>query len=195
MDFPYQLAEKRSCTDLGNIKKLTRHIDGVITIEEYLTDFMNSCSYRDNFYKLMYFNFKHDLPNDYLVKVDRMSMAHSLETRLPFLDFRLIEYMVRVDKDIKLQGWERKSILRKTIGKNLPPSILSAPKRGFVVPMREWFQMESFEDTVKYNLREVSQLTDKQVVSEIFEQNRSRVKDNGNFIWRLLMLDKNLVPA
>ena len=143
----------------------------------------------------MYFNFKHDLPNDYLVKVDRMSMAHSLETRLPFLDFRLIEYMVRVDKDIKLQGWERKSILRKTIGKNLPRSILSAPKRGFVVPMREWFQMESFEDTVKYNLREVSQLTDKQVVSEIFEQNRSRVKDNGNFIWTLLMLDKNLVPA
>jgi hypothetical protein len=61
--------------------------------------------------------------------------------------------------------------------------------------MREWFQMESFEDTVKSNLREVSQLTDKQVVSEIFEQNRSRVKDNGNFIWTLLMLDKNLVPA
>ncbi|HUQ66898.1 MAG TPA: asparagine synthase (glutamine-hydrolyzing) [Flavitalea sp.] len=192
MDFTNQLAEKRSFTDLSSIKVLTHHINGVVPIEDYLTEFIKSCSYRDGFYKLMYFNFKHDLPNDYLVKVDRMSMAHSLETRIPFLDFRLIEYMVRVHKNVKLDGWERKSVLRKTIGKTLPTSVLNAPKKGFVVPLREWFQKESFEDTVLSNLREVGHLTDKQTVSEIFEQNRSRVKDNGNFIWTLLMLDKYL---
>ena len=64
-------------------------------------------------------------------------MANSIETRAPFLDFRLIEFMVQVDKNVKLQGWERKSILRKTIGTKLPPKLLNAPKKGFGVPLRE----------------------------------------------------------
>ncbi len=106
----------------------------------------------------MYLNFKHDLPNDYLVKVDRMSMANSLETRVPFLDHRLVEFMVQVDKKVKMQGWERKSILRNTIGKKLPPNVLAAPKKGFGIPLREWFKEDSFKNNISNNLSNLNKI-------------------------------------
>src|SRR3974377_95533 len=93
----------------------------------------------------MYFNLKVSLPDDMLTKVDRMSMAHSLETRVPFLDHRLVEFMATVHRDVKMEGYTRKSVLRNTIGKRLPPALLRAPKRGFSLPLREWFKDRSFE--------------------------------------------------
>lgn len=192
LDFPKRMAEKMAYTDFSNIKKLTQDIKGVIPVEDHLSDLMKECSYKDDFYKLMFLNFKHDLPNDYLVKVDRMSMAHSLETRVPFLDHRLIEYMVKVDKDLKMRGWERKTILRNTIGKKLPQSILNAPKKGFGIPLREWFKSDLFDEQLKKRLNKISEITNKQVISEIVEQNKTGAKDNGNFIWTLMMLNENL---
>jgi asparagine synthase (glutamine-hydrolysing) len=140
----------------------------------------------------MYLDFKHHLPNDYLVKVDRMSMAASLETRIPFLDYRLIEYMVQVDKDVKMQGWERKSVLRNTIGKQLPESIMNAPKKGFGIPLREWFKDQSFNTHIEKNLSKASTILDAEMVQKIVRQNNSGQKDNGNFIWTMMMLDKSL---
>ena len=130
--------------------------------------------------------------NYYLVKVDRMSMANSLETRLPFLDYRLIEFMAGVDKNVKLQGFEKKSVLRKTVGKTLPKSILNAPKRGFGIPLRDWFKDESFNRHITNNLDNINNLFDEKIVGSIVEENRVGVKDNGNFIWTLMMLNKAL---
>ncbi len=192
LDFPERIADKSSYTDLSNIRKLTANINDRIKIEDYLSDFINTSGYKDDFYKLMYLNFKLDLPNDYLVKVDRMSMASSLETRLPFLDHRLIEYMVKVDKNVKMQGWERKSVLRNSVGKKLPQSILSAPKRGFGVPLREWFKDDSFDSQLANNLNKVSGILDEKVIADILGKNKSGQKDNGNFIWTLMMLNKNI---
>jgi asparagine synthase (glutamine-hydrolysing) len=188
--FSKRIAEKTSYTDLSTIKALTKDIKDCIGIEEYLDTFMNKSTYKDDFYKLMYLNFKHDLPNDYLVKVDRMSMAYSLETRVPFLDHRLIEFMVGVDKNVKMQGWERKSVLRNTIGKKLPKNILTAPKKGFGVPIREWFKEDYFHDHVHSNLIKVSSLTNRKTIDGVFQANKSGATDNGNFIWTLMMLDK-----
>jgi asparagine synthase (glutamine-hydrolysing) len=169
---------------------LTKELKSIIKIEDYLEQFMNKCTYKHDFYKLMYLNFKYDLPNDYLVKVDRMSMANSLEARIPFLDHRLIEFMVLVDKDIKMQGWERKSILRNTIGKTLPTNILSAPKRGFGVPVREWFKEDSFEETISNNLSDLKGILNSSVINKLVQENRIGQQDNGNFIWTLMMLNK-----
>ena len=108
MDFNQKFINKYSFTWFS-IKKLTSNIKNVIPIEEYFNKMMSECNYQDSFYKLMYLNFKHNLPDDYLVKVDRMSMCNSLETRAPFLDYRLIEFMVGVDKNLKMQGFERKA--------------------------------------------------------------------------------------
>lgn len=119
-------------------------------------------------------------------------MANSLETRIPFLDHRLIEFMVHVDKDIKMQGWERKSILRNTIGKELPLNILSAPKKGFRIPLREWFRKDSFKNAIGDNLSNLNGILNSDVIHKLVLENRLGQKDNGNFIWTLIMLNKNL---
>ena len=98
--------------------------------------------------------------------------------------------MVGVDKNVKMQGWERKSVLRNTVGKKLPKNILSAPKKGFGVPLREWFKEDYFHDHVHSNLKKVSSMTNRKTIDEVFQANRSGATDNGNFIWTLMMLDK-----
>ena len=193
LSFNDRIAKKTIYADFNHIKALTSKVSSnVISIEDYLSDFMNKTNYKDSFYKLMYYNYKHSLPNDYLVKVDRMSMAHSLETRVPFLDYRLIEFMATVDKNIKLQGFEKKSVLRKTIGKTLPDAILNAPKKGFGIPLVDWFKDDSFKNQIDVNLGSASKLLSKKIINKIVEENRSGKRDNGNFLWTLMMLNKNI---
>lgn len=190
LPFSHRMAEKLACTKLSDIKLLTRHIPGVIPVESYFDTLLSSCCFQDDFYKLMYVHYLHNLPNDYLVKVDRMSMANSLETRVPFLDYRLIEFMATVHKDVKMQGWELKSVLRKSIGRELPASVIHAPKRGFGIPLREWFKDKQFNAVLDENLKEVNKILDVAVIARIVEDNNTGKKDNGNFIWALLQLNR-----
>ena len=117
-------------------------VTGASTISpiEFLDDLLRGCRWQDRFYRLMFYNLKLTLPEDMLTKVDRMSMAHSLEARLPYLDHRLVEHMVTVDKSIKMPWLRRKAVLRRTIAKRLPAPLLRARKKGFVVPLREWLK-------------------------------------------------------
>jgi asparagine synthase (glutamine-hydrolysing) len=191
LGFNQRMLYKIVYTDFKYIKALTSPIKNVINVEDYFCDFMSKCNYKDDFYKLMYLNFKHNLPDDYLVKVDRMSMAHSLEARIPFLDHRLIEFMCRVDKKVKMQGWERKSVLRKTIGGQLPPLLLKAPKKGFGVPLREWFKDNSFN--IRLNMLKSKGLPlESKMIEKLIANNKSGISDNGNFIWSLFVLKEML---
>jgi asparagine synthase (glutamine-hydrolysing) len=163
-----------------------------IKVEDFFSDFISKCTYKDDFYKLMYFDLKLNLPEDMLAKVDRMSMANSLETRLPFLDHRLIEFMVNVDKNIKMQGLERKSVLRQTIGKTLPDSLLNSPKKGFAIPLREWFKKDSFSNKLT-DLANMHKAFNKDIIDSIIEKNKQGKEDNGNFLWMLFVMNKWLV--
>ncbi len=94
----------------------------------------------------MYYDTKVYLPDDILVKVDRMSMAHSLETRVPFLDHRLVEFVATIPDDLKLQksreGRIGKYILKKTFNAFLPEVIQKREKHGFTLPVDLWFRDE-----------------------------------------------------
>lgn len=192
LPFHVRMAESMAFIDMKDIKALTKNIKGVITVESYFETLLKSCRFEDDFYKLMYVHYMHSLPNDFLVKVDRMSMANSLETRIPFLDYRLVEFMAGVHKDVKMQGWELKSVLRNSVGKYLPHSILNAPKRGFAIPLGEWFREKEFNALLDRNLGKVKEVLDAEVIAKIIEENKSAKRDNGNFIWTLLQLDKQL---
>jgi asparagine synthase (glutamine-hydrolysing) len=161
----------------------------IIPFVDFFNDFMLKCNYKDNFYRLMYLNLKLSLPDQMLVKVDRMSMANSIETRAPFLDYRLIEFLVKVDKNIKMQGYERKSILRKTIAQQLPTALMKAPKRGFTVPLREWFKDKAFESKLN-SLAESEWSLNNKTIREICNDNTLGKKDYGYFIWMLFVLKK-----
>ncbi|HEY4799966.1 MAG TPA: asparagine synthase (glutamine-hydrolyzing) [Bacteroidia bacterium] len=158
-----------------------------IRLKDFLSDFFSGYNVKHPFYKLMVFQLKVLLPDDFLTKVDRMSMAHSLETRVPFLDHRLVEFMATVHRDVKMEGYTRKSVLRNTIGKRLPPALLRAPKRGFSLPLREWFKDRSFETKLQSLYTSDFGLNGK-AIKKITEDNNSGKMDYGNLIWMLYLL-------
>lgn len=90
--------------------------------------------------RFLEFDQRYYLADDILYKVDRISMAHSLEVRPPFLDDRIVDFANRLPDDYKLRGAESKYILRRLMEKKLPHSVLHRPKIGFDIPIHEWFR-------------------------------------------------------
>ena len=82
------------------------------------------------------------LPSNLLTLTDRMSMAHSLEVRVPFLDHHLLEFAATVPPGLKLRGMERKHILKRAVQDLLPPDFLTRRKMGFSLPLTVWFRNE-----------------------------------------------------
>jgi asparagine synthase (glutamine-hydrolysing) len=80
------------------------------------------------------------LPNDILTKVDRMSMAHSIEAREPLLDHKFVEFAATIPPELKLKGVTTKYIFKRAMEGILPKEILYRPKRGFAIPLSRWFR-------------------------------------------------------
>ena len=152
-----------------------------------MSDYTKKIPYDDNFYKHMYFDLKTRLPDEYLTKVDRMSMANSLETRAPFLDYRLIAFLTYVDKDIKVENLQTKAILRKTIGKELPEQLFKTRKMGFVAPLDEWFRTSAGSSILR-KMNCLNWNLNKETISRVIERNRDDSENNGLFLWQLLVL-------
>lgn len=79
------------------------------------------------------------LPDDLLAKVDFMSMSHGLEARVPYLDYRLVEWVFKLPPKKLMQGLKRKAILKEAVRSFVPKEIVNRPKRGFTLPIKEWF--------------------------------------------------------
>ena len=190
LSFERRLAHKISRAEPELVARLLGPAGDRVSLHDYLEDRMAKCPWRDPFYRLMYFHLKVSLPDDMLVKVDRMSMAHSLETRTPFLDHRIVEYLCGVDKSVKMDGYERKTILRRTLARTLPHSLLHAPKKGFSVPLGYWFRGEDF-------VRRAGELAqadgiglDPRVLGTVIDRNRRGEEDHGELLWLLLVLQR-----
>ena len=87
-----------------------------------------------------YVDIKTYLVDDILTKVDRMSMAVSLEARVPLLDFRIVEFAVNLPPQMKLNRGETKRILRRAMANRLPEMVLNKPKQGFSIPLKNWLR-------------------------------------------------------
>jgi asparagine synthase (glutamine-hydrolysing) len=109
------------------------------------------------------------LPEYLLMKVDKMTMAHGLEARTPFLDYHLVEFSAHLPEHLKLRGLTGKYILRKSMKNLLPSAITSRPKKGFPMPLNSWL-CEELRDTVIGKINEsaiVNQLFDRHQVNKI----------------------------
>jgi asparagine synthase (glutamine-hydrolysing) len=190
LDFNHRLIEKIAWADPGLIRALLAGHRGTIPIDDFVADLMARCPYRDPFYRLMYYNLKVSLPERMLVKVDRMSMAHSLEVRTPFLDYRLIELLAATHRDVKMRGYERKSILRRTVARGLPAALRRAPKKGFAVPIGAWFRERDFSRYERSLIAPGGVEVAAGPLREILERNRRGEEGLGNLLWILLLLDR-----
>lgn len=190
LTFEQRLVEKVAWADSELIKSLLPGGRDTVAIADFMTEILKGCPFRDPFYRLMYYNLKFSLPDRMLVKVDRMSMAHSLEVRTPFLDHRLVELMVRTHKDVKMRGIERKSVLRHTIARSLPPALLRAPKKGFAVPLGAWFRDGGLAPFCDGLLDGGGLGVAAGPLQEVLARNRRGEEDLGNLLWSLLLLDR-----
>ncbi len=140
-------------------------------------------------------NFGTYLPYDLLVKTDRMSMAHALETRTPFLDTALIEYVAPLPDRYKLRGWPRpttKYILRRAFKDLLPPSILSRGKMGFGLPLGTWFRQDLrpyIEERILAPDARINELLRPEVVRTVFDEHLAGRADHEHQLWLLLTME------
>ena len=95
---------------------------------------------KDMHHQIMFMDTLNYLPNDILVKIDRAAMASSLETRLPLLDHRVVEFAWRTPLNMKLKNNRSKWLLRQVLKKYLPENLIEGPKKGFSVPIAEWLR-------------------------------------------------------
>lgn len=103
---------------------------------------LNSSAAADHFNRLMYVDLKTRLPDLYLEKTDKATMACSLEARMPLLDHRLVELAFQIPGHYKIRGTSTKRIFKRAVSRLIPPSVLQKPKHGFSVPTDPWFRNE-----------------------------------------------------
>jgi asparagine synthase (glutamine-hydrolysing) len=136
--------------------------------------------------------FQTSLPGDMLVKVDRMSMAHSLEVRVPFLDYLLVEHVARIPMSRLVPRWQLKGLLKETMAHELPREVRRAPKRGFTVPVAAWFRGNlaeyAREVLVSLDTRQRGFL-DTPSVERMLARHRDGEQNSGAAIWTLLMFE------
>jgi asparagine synthase (glutamine-hydrolysing) len=132
------------------------------------------------------------LPGDILTKVDRASMAHSLEVRVPILDHELVDWIAGVPPALKLHGREGKYLFKKALEPYLPQDILYRPKMGFAVPLARWFRNE-LKERVRRRLLDGSMheagIFDRRFIEQMLAQHESGARDFSAPLWALLMFD------
>ena len=143
--------------------------------------------------KVQYLDMKTYLVDDILTKVDRASMAVSLEVRVPLLDHVFMERMAKIPSRFKLHGREGKYIFKKSLESRLPDSILYRKKMGFSVPLATWWKADlrqSFEDVVLSESSFCSELFQPTAMRKLWADQQSGMKDNAYKLWILFALEK-----
>lgn len=139
---------------------------------------------------IQYLDMKTYLVGDILTKVDRASMAHSLEVRVPFLDHPLAEWVSGLPTDVKLRGSEGKYLLKKAMEPHLPKDVLYRPKMGFGVPLAKWFRGPLRErlrrDLLAGGLAD-SGLFNADYLTRLVEEHQRGQRDHSAPLWTLLM--------
>lgn len=141
--------------------------------------------------RAMWIDQLHYLPDDILYKCDRMSMAHSLEVRPPFLDHRIVEFAARLPQRFKVRGAKLKFILKDLMRDKLPQTILTRPKQGFDIPTHHWLRTSLkplLLDTVNRESVEATGLLHWPEVERVITAHMDRRANYGYHLWGLLML-------
>ncbi|MCK5354646.1 MAG: asparagine synthetase B, partial [Methyloprofundus sp.] len=144
---------------------------------------------------VQYLDIKTYLPGDILTKVDRASMAHALEVRVPLLDHELVEWIAKLPPDLKLNKKEGKYIFKKGLEPYLPNDILYRPKMGFGVPLASWFKgplKEQVRESLLGERMADCGLFNQPFLTKVVDQHQRGLRDYSTTIWSLLMFNSFL---
>jgi asparagine synthase (glutamine-hydrolysing) len=130
------------------------------------------------------------LPGDILTKVDRTSMAVSLEARVPLLDYDLVDFALRIPGDLWVTATESKRLYRRAIRGLVPDFVLTAPKRGFAVPLAQWFRgpLRHRIEALRSPPGAIEHFLDTQAVERLVTEHSIGRRDHSVLLWRLIVL-------
>lgn len=151
-----------------------------------------NCDSDDHLARVLYTDLKTWLPGDILVKVDRMSMANSLEARAPLLDYRLVEFAATLPSRLKLAGGDKKHILKRTLKRLLPDETLYRAKMGFSIPLADWLRQDFkslFEQTVFSHDAGLAEFFRMDQVQRLWESHQNKKIDASQELWSMFMFE------
>ena len=160
--------------------------------ETTLAPYFNAQPNASELGKLLYLGTKTELPADMLRKVDRMSMAHSLEVRSPMLDHRLFEFAAGLHDDAKLNKWTTKHSLRQIAKQLLPEEVVNRPKRGFSIPLDRWLRedLKDYTQQILFDDRtELRCIFDNIFVRQLAEEHFGGKISRGRELWTLMTIE------
>jgi asparagine synthase (glutamine-hydrolysing) len=141
---------------------------------------------------MLYLDVKGLLPGDMLTKVDRMSMGNSLEVRVPFLDYTLVQYVFTLKGSTKLGAWKGKRILLEAFKDLLPPLLHHRPKRGFEMPIGAWLRKELkflIEEYLRNDRIKKQGVFDHRIISDLVSNHMSGRQDTSWQLWNLIVFE------
>lgn len=174
--------------------ELQSRIDGhssLTVIDEFLQTFGRGGRHKDFLSEMIYIELRLRLPELLLTRIDKITMANSIEARVPFLDHHFVEYALGIPRDLKVVGKTGKHILKRALEPVLPHDLLYAQKRGFGAPIREWFRAglgELFEEHVMRSTMVSREFFDYAFVGKMLEEHRREKFDWSFHLWALLNL-------
>lgn len=164
----------------------------MLKLNTFLSPYYEKTKSHDVLNRMLYLDLKIWLPDDLLMKADKMTMATSMELRVPFLDHKLVEFTAVLPSDMKLLKGETKYLLKQIMTQYLPKSIVFREKKGFPVPIQRWFQNEA-QNTLKKILLDSSSACityfRRRCIETLLEQHRKGQFDNSDYIWTLIVFE------
>jgi asparagine synthase (glutamine-hydrolysing) len=174
----------------------TSDFRGALRGDSQMSSFFNELSdkvkTRTSLDSLLYIDSKTYLPGDILTKVDRASMAVSLEARVPLLDHKLIEFVTRIPAGMKMAGLETKHVFKQAISDLIPAEILNRPKQGFGVPIEQWINRQlrnRIRDTLSDPRTQQRGYVSRGHVEMLLGEHEKGRRDHSMALWSLLMLE------
>ena len=160
--------------------------------ENYLGGYFKNASQFDNLAQQQYVDIKSYLADDILTKVDRMSMAASIEARVPLLDYRIVEFAMNLPPHMKLNGSRTKSILRNAVKRLVPDLVLEKPKQGFSIPMKHWLRTSlkpMMLDLLSRDSLHQHGYFDHQIVSTWIQEHLDGRVNHSHRLWSLMVFE------
>jgi len=161
------------------------------SMDNILAGLANSVADQNSLYPYLAFDQKYYLADDILVKSDRMSMAHAVEVRPPFLDHRIVEFAATLPDTLKMRGSRQKFVLKELMKDKLPASILQRKKVGFDIPAHQWLRgslRSLMLDTLQEGLSEHADLFRADTIERLMQLHLDRRANLGYHLWGLMIL-------